>query len=173
MGDKCFILDLSRKKFEGDVLDISYEGNTAISELITHDYQKDFYALKNIDADLGRFDYVVFFLYLNKYRSNAKKLIRNIKGNLKKDGKVVIWDINYKKLKPFERMKIKIINRENRIRTLNEDFKYNLFTLECKDMVALLEKEGFEIINKNDDSMIFYIEAKNAEDVNESTISST
>ncbi|KRQ87324.1 hypothetical protein ABG79_00662 [Caloramator mitchellensis] len=173
MGDKCFILDLSRKRFEGDILDISYEGNTAISEIINNDYQKDFYKLKRLDNNLGKFDYVIFFLSLNKYKRNAKKLIRSIKGNLKEDGKVVIWDIDYKRLKPFERINIKIINKNNRIKTLDEEFRHSLFTLECRDIIELLQREGFEILNKNDDSIIFYIEAKNAEEANENTVSST
>lgn len=173
MGDKCFILDLSHKKFEGDILDISYEGNTAISELISNEYQKDFYKFSKLDNELGKFDYAIFFLSLNKYKRSAKKLIRNIKGKLKENARVVIWDIDYKKLKPFERMNIKIINKDNRIRTLDEVFKRSMFTLQCNDIVELLEKEGFEITNKNDESIIFYIEAKNVEDINENSISST
>lgn len=174
MGDRYLILDLSNKEFSGDILDVSYEGNTVISELINNEYEKDFYSLKKPDATIGKFDNIIFFLSINKqYRNNARWLIRNVKKNLKSRGKIIIWDLDYKKIKLNESIHIKIINKENKIKTLKDKFKFDMFALNCNRLVKIIEEEGFKVEKKYDENIIYYIEAKLMEDLNENTTCGT
>lgn len=160
MGDKQYLIDISGKEFKGDILDISYEGASLIIQNVDEGYEKDFITVKDLNDELGKFDTVIFFLSINKYgRKNLKSILKNLKNNLNNEAKIMIWDINYRKISPFDKLKIKVIKRNNKVETLNEIFRFNIFSLSSKNVEEILLKNGYKILKINDDGIMYYIEA--------------
>ncbi|MCX7904276.1 MAG: hypothetical protein N2486_07165 [Caloramator sp.] len=160
MGDKQYLIDISGKEFKGDILDISYEGASLIIQNIDEGYEKDFKTVKELNAELGKFDSVMFFLSINKYgRKNLKGILKNLKKNLNNEAKIMIWDINYRKIPLFDKLEIKVVKRNNKIETLNENFRFKIFSLSSKDVERILLKNGYKILKINDDEILYYIEA--------------
>ncbi|CCC58066.1 hypothetical protein [Caloramator australicus] len=160
MGDKQYLIDISRKEFKGDILDISYEGANLIIQNVNEEYEKDFKTVKDINAELGKFDTVLFFLSINKYgRKNLKRLLNNLKNNLNDEARIMIWDINYRRISPFDTLKIKVIKKNNKIETLSETFRFKIFSLNSKYVEKILFKNGYKILKLEDDGILYYIEA--------------
>ncbi|SEF72444.1 hypothetical protein SAMN05660865_00865 [Caloramator fervidus] len=172
MGEKYYIVDLSNKEFKGDILDITYEGSTVIIKNLEDVLEKDFLCVKTLPLDLGKFDTVLFFLSINKYKKRLiKDILKRLKSNLKNGATLMIWDLNYRRIKPFDNVRIKIVKKDNKVETLNEIFKFNPFSLSCGDVENILTKEGYNVTKIDDDNLMFYIEAKYTEDENEGSVS--
>lgn len=168
---KDIVINMMDFSVSGDILDISIKGNTIISELIkgsTEEVEKDFAVLNYKDKaeEDSVYDNALAFFSLSSINGKKKldKTFEEIKRLLKKDGKLMIWDVHLNGIGKIGKTNIKVLLNDNEEVILPFKLKINPFRANFVDIVKLLENNKFKVTSSIISGNSYYIEALNTKE---------
>lgn len=168
---KDIVINMRDFSVSGDILDISIKGNTIISELIkgsTEEVEKDFAVLNYKDKaeEDSVYHNALAFFSLSSINGKKKldKTFEEIKRLLKKDGKLMIWDVHLNGIGKIGKTNIKVLLNDNEEVILPFKLKINPFRANFVDIVKLLENNKFKVTSSIISGNSYYIEALNTKE---------
>lgn len=163
-------LNLEDFKLRGDVLDISFKGNTMLMEYFK--CMQDTYPKIELLTDIMKADdmktaekYSVdcacaFFslggIWLN---INLNRVLKMVYNSIKESGRFFIWDLFDFDVYMKKEFVIEAVMPGRKRTNLSFKRYYNPFRPDFIKLLEIIERNGFEIANGNVKENIFYIEA--------------
>ncbi|CDF58556.1 hypothetical protein [Thermobrachium celere] len=172
-------VDIRNIEFGENIIDVCYEGNSIINELISfkfNDVEKNITNLNEIKKINTKYDSCIFFFTLSRGVNRFKfiKIIKALIKSLDKGSKIYIWDIVLSN-QFFINYEVNV-EGEFGIKKMPLKIIFKPFRLTFLDILRILENNGFKINNSVINNNVFYIEAEFIReeklDKNEDSISS-
>ena len=172
---KNIVVNLKNFKINENILDISVSGRSVIPEIIknyevstgkTFEKQYVTWENKNLVAEASSYDCAVAFFAFDKIlgRKNTESLIKYVKCALKNDGMLLIWDMEIHPAFKPGLYTIKTLLPGEKSTKIKIAAGINPFRVQFYDILKLLKKNGFIVVNSRLSQSIFYIEAKNVKE---------